>query len=63
MTKFNYAKAMARLEAISAELDGEITDINKVSALVKESAELITQCKKMLRVTSEEIDKTLNELE
>ncbi len=63
MTKFKYDKALARLEEISAELDGEINDINKVAELVKESTELITQCKKMLRATSEEIDRTLNDLE
>ena len=63
MTKFKYDKALARLEEISKELDGEITDINQVAELVKESAKLIAQCKKMLRSTTEEIDKTLNDLE
>ena len=61
MTKFKYDEALARLEEISLELDGEIKDINKVSDLVKESAALISQCKKTLRTTSEEIDKTLND--
>ena len=63
MTKFKYDKAIIRLEEISKELDGEITDINKVAELVKESANLISQCKKMLRSTSEEIENTLSELE
>lgn len=60
MTKFKYDKAITRLEEISLELDGEISDITKLSELVKESAELIAKCKKMLRETSEEIDNTLN---
>ena len=60
MTKFKYDKAVARLEEISLELDGEISDITKVSDLVKESAELISKCKKMLRETAEEIDNTFN---
>lgn len=63
MTKFKYDKAIARLEEISNELDGEITDISKVSELVKESATLITDCKKMLRSTSEEIEKTFTKLD
>ena len=63
MTKFKYDKALVRLEEISSELDGEITDITKVAELVKESALLISQCKKMLRSTSEEIEKTINEVE
>ena len=63
MTKFRYDKAIQRLEEISNELDGEIADISKVSELVKESADLITECKKMLRSTSEEIEKTFNDLD
>ena len=63
MTKFKYAKAVARLEEISDKLDGEITDISEVAELVKESAQLISQCKKMLRSTSEEIENTLNDID
>ena len=63
MTKFKYEKAILRLEEISNELDGEITDISKVAELVKESATLIAQCKKMLRSTAEEIDNTFNDIE
>jgi exonuclease VII small subunit len=62
MTKFKYDKAVQRLDEISQELDGEINDITKVADLVKESAELITKCKKMLRSTTEEIDKTFNDI-
>lgn len=63
MTKFKYDKALERLEEISQELDGEITDISKVADLVKESADLITKCKKLLRSTSEEIDNTFTNLD
>ena len=63
MTKFKYDKALTRLEEISSELDGEIKDINKVSALVKESAELISNCKKALRMTTAEIEKTFENLD
>ena len=63
MTKFNYEKAIQRLEEISQQLDGEINDITKVADLVRESANLIGQCKKLLRATSEEIEKTFNELD
>ena len=63
MTKFKYDKAIIRLEEISSELDGEITDINRVAELVKESATLIAQCKEMLRTTTDEIEKTFNDLD
>ena len=63
MTKFKYDKALQRLEEISAELDHEISDISRVAALVKESAELIQNCKKKLRKTSQEIEKTFDDID
>ena len=63
MTKFKYDEAMSRLQEISSLLEGEIKDINQVSALVKESAELIKKCKKQLKETSSAIEDTLNKID
>ncbi len=63
MSKFNYSKALTRLQEISTLLEGEIKDINQLSALVKESAKLLKQCKQQLRDTAAEIDQTLDKLD
>jgi exonuclease VII small subunit len=63
MTKFNYSKAVIRLKEISAELEGEVADISHVSELVKESKELLTACKKHLKLTSKEIEDTLDKID
>jgi len=63
MTKFKYDKAVKRLEEISLELDGELDDISRLSELVKESTSLIKMCKKELRSTEDEINKTFDSID
>ena len=63
MTKFKYDEALTRLQEISKILESEVEDINELSALVKESAKLLKQCKLQLKNTSDEIDKTLNNID
>ncbi len=63
MSKFKYDKALERLQEISTILEGEINDINQLSELVQESANLLKQCKKQLKETATEIDKTLDKLD
>ena len=63
MTKFNYNEALARLQEISQILENEVEDINKLAQLIKESARLIRQCKKQLKLTSAEIANTLDNLD
>jgi len=60
MAKFNYSKALTRLEEISETLAAEIQDIDVLADLVKESASLLKQCKQQLKNTSKEIEDTLN---
>ena len=60
MAKFNYSKALIRLEEISESLAGEVQDIDILSDLVKESANLIKQCKQQLKNTVKEIEDTLD---
>ena len=63
MTKIKYDEALARLQEISKLLESDVEDINELSGLVKESAKLIKQCKAQLKNTSEEIEKTLNNID
>ena len=63
MTKFKYDEALARLQEISKLLEGEVDDIDELSALVKESAKLLKQCKQKLKSTADEIEKTLNKID
>ena len=63
MTKIKYDEALARLQEISKLLESDVEDINELSGLVKESAKLIKQCKSQLKNTSEEIEKTLNNID
>lgn len=61
MSKFNYQKAMERLNQIANEMESEELDIDKISALVKESSTLLKACKKALAATEEEINKALED--
>lgn len=63
MTKIKYDEALARLQEISKLLESDVEDINELSGLVAESAKLIKQCKVQLKNTSEEIEKTLNNID
>ena len=63
MAKFNYKKALARLQEISEILGSEVKDINELSELIKESAKLVKQCKKQLKDTSVIIEDTLDNLD
>lgn len=60
MAKFNYSKALIRLEEISEILAAEVQDIDVLTDLVKESAILIKQCKLQLKNTAKEIEDTLD---
>ena len=60
MAKFNYSKALIRLEEISESLAAEVQDIDVLTDLVKESASLLKQCKQQLKNTAKEIEDTLD---
>ncbi|MCB0497708.1 MAG: exodeoxyribonuclease VII small subunit [Cyclobacteriaceae bacterium] len=59
MSKFNYKKAMERLNEIVSEMESGELDIDKISALVKESSTLLKACKKALTSTEEEINRVI----
>lgn len=62
MSKFNYNKAISRLNEIVEEMDSNELDIDKISKLVKESSTLLNACKKALTSTENEINEVINQM-
>lgn len=61
--KFNYAEAMAELEAIAAKVEDPKTAIEDIGALVARSKELLAACRAYLRTVREDVEKTGQEQE
>jgi exodeoxyribonuclease VII small subunit len=55
--KFDYAKAMAELEAIAAKVEDPKTSLDDIGELVKRSRELISSCRNYLRTVRETVEK------
>ena len=51
--KFDYAKAIAELEAIAAKVENPETKLDDIDALVGRSKELLKQCREYLRTVKE----------
>jgi exodeoxyribonuclease VII small subunit len=62
MSKFNYNKAITRLNEIVTEMESNELDIDKISKLVKESSALLNSCKKALTSTEDEINEVINQM-
>ena len=54
--KFDYAKAIAELEAIAAKVENPETKLDDIDALVGRSKELLKQCRDYLRTVKDKID-------
>ena len=54
--KFDYAKAIAELEAIAAKVENPETKLDDIDALVVRSKELLKQCRDYLRSVKDKID-------
>lgn len=62
MKKKSYTEAVARLEEIMAAVqDGKI-DVDELSGLLKEAAELLRFCKEKLYKADEEVRQLLEEM-
>ena len=55
--KFDYNKALGRLEKIAALVEDPSTPLDDIAGLVKESRGLIEGCRKYLRSVRENIEK------
>ncbi len=62
MSKFNYSKALTRLNEIVIEMESDELDIEKISKLVKESSTLLKACKKALTSTEKEINNVITQM-
>lgn len=58
-----YGEAMKELQSIMKEVENEELDIDILMEKVKKATELIKLCKNKLTVVSEEIQKSLNDIE
>lgn len=56
MEEFNYAKAMAELEAIAAKVEDPSTGLDDIDKYIKRSGELIAGCREYLRTAREKVD-------
>ena len=54
--KFDYAKAVAELEAIAQKVENPETKLDDIDALVGRSRELLKQCREYLRGVKDKID-------
>ena len=61
MEKVKYEEALERLEKIVAQIEDPQTAVGDIPAKVKEAAELLTYCRKMLKESEESIGKILEE--
>lgn len=55
--KFDYAKALAELEAIAAKVENPETKLDDIDALVSRSNALLKACREYLRTVKEKIEK------
>ncbi len=61
LEKMKYEEALERLEKIVAQIEDPQTAVGDIPAKVKEAAELLTYCRKMLKESEESIGKILDE--
>ena len=55
--KFDYTKAVVRLDEIAAKVEDPKTSLDDIGALVKRSSELVKSCREYLRTVREDIEK------
>jgi exodeoxyribonuclease VII small subunit len=59
MEKFNYTKAIKRLEEIIEQIDNGQLEIDQLSEKLKEATLLLAKCQKKLTQTNGEVEKTM----
>lgn len=59
--KFNYAEAMAELEAIAAKVEDPKTALEDIGALVARSKTLLAACRDYLRTVRESVEEAGSE--
>jgi exodeoxyribonuclease VII small subunit len=62
-SKNSYNDSINELEAIIESIEGGELSVDELTEMVKKAADLVKKCKKQLRTTEEELNKTLNDLD
>jgi len=57
-----YEEALADLDRILEELEGEETDLDSLAARVARASELVRHCKARIQATELEVEKVLEEM-
>jgi|GEM_PF-812463 len=60
MSELSYGKAASRLEALLREIEEGQADVDELSGLVKEAAELVTLCRRKIQAAEMQV-KTIAE--
>lgn len=60
--ELTYVEAMAEIDEIIVQIEGDELDIDNLSAKIKRVAQLVELCKLKLRSTEEEVQKILDKL-
>jgi exodeoxyribonuclease VII small subunit len=63
MTETTYAAAVAELETILAELEGDALDVDRLAERVARAAELIRLCRERIAGTRVEVEQIVAELD
>lgn len=61
--KLGYEESLQKLESILEKVEKEEIPMDQLSELVKESMELLKNCKAMLKGTEKEVEDAFNEME
>lgn len=56
MEKFDYGKAVSRLEEIAAKVEDPATGIDDIDMYVRKTEELVAQCREYLRSVRERVE-------
>ncbi len=62
MKKRSYSEDLAELEEIVNQIEQEEISVDELSEKIKRAAQLIKNCKQILRTTEEEVAQILKEL-
>ncbi len=60
--EFGYEEAMADLDRILAELEGEGGDLDKLAERVKRASQLVQHCREKIQAAEMEVEKVLKEM-
>lgn len=61
MEDLKYEEALSRLEKLVGEIENPQTSVGDIPAKVKEAAEMLAYCRRMLKESEESIGKILQE--